>query len=430
MPETWGIAWRYIMAYMSELLDKAVADVEGERVGQLVDLVAANRGDVAHPEVVALVVKRPGGNLLIPYSDVAVLIAPAIPLKKSQSQITPYQPVEGDLYLARDILDKQIIDTNGMRVVRVNDLEIARVNGHFYVANLDIGGMGLLRRLGVAKVAKTVAARLGRELPGGSIAWHDTELLPGNQPMRLKVSSDKIADLHPADLAEIISDLTRAESSKLLDSLDVKTVADTLEEVEPDFQASLVERMTDEKVADVLEEMAPDAAADLLAELPEERSAELLNLMQREEAQDVRELLAYPVDSAGGLMNTEFVAVRPELTAEQAMVVLRKMADQAETIFYVYVTDEQDHLVGVFSLQNLVLADPHAHVDEFMHHRVVSVNLKDSQDEVAQIVAKYSLLAVPVVDDEKHLHGIVTADDALDKIIPTAWKKRLPRLYH
>ncbi|MCL5994611.1 MAG: CBS domain-containing protein [Chloroflexi bacterium] len=416
---------------MSELIDKPVADVEGERVGQLVDLVAANRGDVVtHPVIVALVVKRPGGNLLVSFSDVVVLVAPAIPLNKRLADITPYQPAEGDLYLARDVLDKQIIDTNGMRVVRVNDLEIARVNGHFYVANLDIGGMGLLRRLGLARVAKKIAASLGRELPSGVIAWSDTELLPGDQPMRLKVPSDKIADLHPADLAEIISDLSRVESSKLLNSLDVKTVADTLEEVEPDFQASLVESMADEKVADVLEEMAPDAAADLLAELSEERSEELLNLMQREEAQDVRELLAYPVDSAGGLMNTEFISLRPDLTAEQAMAVLRQTAHEAETIFYVYVTDEQDKLIGVFSLQNLVLADPQTRVDQFMHHRIVSVNLKDSQDDIAQVISKYNLLAVPVVDDQKRLHGIVTADDALDKIIPTAWKKRLPRLYH
>ena len=418
------------MAYMSELTDRPVADVDGEPIGKLVDLIAASHGDVPHPQIVALVVKRSGGSLLIPYSDVAVLVAPAIPLNKKLKDIVPYQPGEGDLYLARDILDKQIIDTNGMRVVRVNDLDLARVNGHYYVANLDIGSLGLFRRLGIARAAQRAASLLGRPLAPGVIAWHDTELLPGDQPMRLKVTSDKIADLHPADLAEIISDMSRNDSSKLLDTLDVKTVADTLEEVEPDFQASLVESMTDEKVADVLQEMAPDAAADLLAELPEERSEELLNLMEHEEAQDVRELLTYPEDSAGGLMNTEYIAVHPNLTAEQAMAVLRETAHEAETIFYVYVVDAEEHLLGVFSLQNLVLANPQATVESFMHHRIVTVNLTDSQDDIAQIVAKYNLLAVPVVDDQNRMHGIVTADDALDKIIPTAWKKRLPRLYH
>lgn len=248
--------------------------------------------------------------------------------------------------------------------------------------------------------------------------------------MRLRVPGDKLSDLHPADLAEIISDLSPSESDKLLESFDVKTLADTLEEVEPDFQASLVEDMSDERVADVLEEMSPDEAADLLAELPEERSEDLLNLMQHEEASDVRKLLAYHEDSAGGIMNTEFVAVQPGLTTEQAIAVLRETAAEAETIYYIYVVDPEEHLLGVFSLRELVLAKPDTPVTDLMHRRVISVGLDDSQEEVAQAVSKYNLVAVPVVDEQNRLHGIVTADDALDKIIPTAWKKRLPRLYH
>ncbi len=417
------------MAYISELLGRSVSDIDGNTIGPLSDLIGSIRADAAHPQIVAIVVRQGRQELMIPFSDVAVLVAPAIALNKPLKDIVPYQTSEGDLRLSRDVLDKQIIDTNGMRVVRVNDLELARVNNLFYVANLDIGSIGLLRRLGLAKTVQGVAQRMGRTLRSGAIAWSDTELLPGDQPMRLKVASDKISELHPADLAEIISDMTRTESSKLLDTLDIKTVADALEEVEPDFQASLVEGMADEKVADVLEEMAPDAAADLLAELPEERSEDLLNLMEDEEAQDVRELLTYPVDSAGGLMTTEYIAVPPDITAEQAMNVLRETAHEAETIFYVYVTDKEEHLLGVFSLQNLVLTKPQTPIKDFMHHRVVSVNLTASQDTVAQIVAKYNLLAVPVVDENHCLHGIVTADDALDKIIPTAWKKRIPRLY-
>jgi magnesium transporter len=248
--------------------------------------------------------------------------------------------------------------------------------------------------------------------------------------MRLKVPGDRIAELHPADLAEILSDLSRIESGKLLESLDVKTLADTLEEVEPDFQASLIEAMPDEKVADVLEEMAPDEAADLLAELPRDRSLELLKLMEKDEAEDVRKLLAYPEDTAGGIMTTEFVAIHPDLTAQQTMTLLRETAHEAETIYYVYVTDDEDRLLGVFSLRDLVMTQPRTPVAEFMYPRVITVGLMDGQDQVAQIVSKYNLLAVPVVDDQQRLQGIVTADDALDKIIPTAWKKRLPRLYH
>ncbi len=417
------------MAYMSDLMGRPVADADGEYIGYLEDLIASVRGEMLHPVIVALVIKRSGGLLTVPFSDVVWLVAPAISLTRRVSEIIPYQPHEHDLFLARDVLDKQIIDTDGVRVVRVNDLELARVNGQFFVANVDIGGMGWLRRLGLGKTAQSLVGRFKRALPPTVISWDEVELLPGNQPMRLKVPGKKIAELHPADIAEIISDLTRAESGKLLEALDVKTVADTLEEVEPDFQASLVETMPDEKVADVLEEMAPDEAADLLAELPEDRSKELLSLMEREEAEDVKKLLTFPDNSAGGIMTTEFWTVSPDMTAAEALGYLRQTAQEAENIFYVYVTDKENHLLGVFSLKDLVLAEPDTVVTEFMHTRVITVHLLDSQDQVAQAISKYNLVALPVVDDEKRIHGIVTADDALDKIIPTAWKKRLPRMY-
>jgi len=417
------------MVYISNVLGKPVADVEGEQVGRVEDLIATAGGEQAHPVLVGVVVKRSGHSLIVPFSELVVFVAPVVSLSHRIDDIAPYQPGERDLYLGRDVLDKQIIDTDGMRVVRVNDVELIRVNGSFYVANVDIGGLGLLRRLGLARVAQNLAGHLKRDLRPMSVSWDDVELLASDQPLRLKVSSERISDLHPADLAEIISDLSRPESNKLLESLDVKTVADTLEEVEPDFQASLVESMSDERVADVLEEMAPDEAADLLAELPEDRSEDILNLMEHEDAQDVRKLLTYPEDSAGGIMTTEFISIHPDLTAELAIQVLRETAHEAETIFYVYVIDDENRLIGVLSLKDLVLAKPQKPIGDFMHRRVVSVSLADEQDEVAQVIAKYNLLAVPVVDDERRLQGIVTADDALDKIIPTAWKKRLPRIY-
>lgn len=418
------------MPYLSSLIGKPVADVSGRLVGRVEDVVASVRGAMTHPEVVAVeILHHRQGLRLVPFNEVAVLVAPAIPLSKHWDEISAFEAGEQDLFLRRDVLDKQLIDTNGVRVVRVNDLQLICVSQHFYVANVDIGGLGLLRRHGLADIVQAAAKIFRKELRSSVISWEDVELLSGDRRIRLRVPSDKISELHPADLAEIISDLSRSDSSKLLESLDVKTVADALEEVEPDFQASLVETMPDEKVADVLGEMSPDEAADLLAELPEERSQELLNLMEDEDAEDVRKLLAYPEDSAGGLMTTEYIAIRPDLTAADAISVLRQTAHEAETVFYVYVTDSEKHLLGVFSLRELLFAQPDTPITELMNKRLMSVNCEDSQDEVAQVVAKYNLLAVPVVDSENRLHGIVTADDALDKILPTAWKKRLPRLY-
>jgi CBS domain-containing protein len=417
------------MTFMSELTGKPVYDSAGKRIGRLDDLIASMPGAIPHPQIKALVVKGSGGKLLISSDDLGILAPAKITLRKPIEEITLCQVDAQDLYLGRDVLDRQIIDTDGMRVVRVNDLDITQVGDKTYLANVDIGGLGLMRRMGLARPAEKMAGRVGHRTSSGIIPWDTVELLSNNQPLRLKVPSDKLADLHPADLAEIISDLTRAESSQLLDSLDMETLADTLEEVEPDFQASLVEDMPDERVADLLEEMSPDEAADLLAELPDERSEDLLNLMEQAEADDVRKLLTYPVDSAGGIMTTEFVAVRPDLSAEQAIAYLRQMAREIETINYVYATDNADRLVGVFSLQDLVLADPMTPVTQFMHKRLVTLGPLDNQDQAAQAIAKYNLLAIPVVDEEGRIHGIVTADDALDKIIPTAWKKRLPRMY-
>jgi len=270
---------------------------------------------------------------------------------------------------------------------------------------------------------------LGSYIKQKGISWDDVELMRRDQSMQLRVPAEKLHELHPADLADIVSDLNRLESGQLLDSLDVPHLADTLEEVEPEFQVQLVERMSDEKVADVLEEMEPDEAADLLADLPKERKEGLLALMAKDEADDVRKLLAYPENSAGGIMTTEYAAIQPNLTASEAIKSLRSMADEVETMFYVYVIDEEEHLVGAFSLNNLIFARPGQKVSDFMTERVITVNLTDDQETVAQTVAKYDLVAVPVVDDQNRLHGIVTADDALDKVIPTAWKKRLPRFY-
>ncbi|NLF49879.1 MAG: magnesium transporter [Leptolinea sp.] len=417
------------MPFVSELIGRKVSDIDGSTIGTLTDLIASQT-NIPIPRIISLKIKKGPKFLTVAIPDVAALFAPVIPLHLRLDEINEYSESDSDLNLVEDVLDKQIIDTNGVRVVRVNDLEITRVNGEFYVSNVDIGGSGILRRLGIKKGAPSMSGKAVGALPSGMISWEDVELLTHDEPMRLKVPSDKLSVLHPADIAEILSDLNRQEGSKLLESLDDETLADTLEEVEPDFQASLVEQLPNERIADVLEEMSPDEAADLLAELPQDRSQELLNLMEKDEAADVRKLLTFPEDSAGGIMNTEFVSVPAGLTAGQAIARLRETANDAETVYYLYVTDNDSHLLGVFSLRQLVLANPRSRIRDFMETHLIKVNLTDNQDQCAQIISKYNLLAVPVTDDDNVIHGIVTADDALDKIIPTAWKKRLPKLYH
>jgi CBS domain-containing protein/sporulation protein YlmC with PRC-barrel domain len=422
------------MAFLSEILNKPIIDLDGGRVGAVEDLIASVPNEYHHPKIVGVVMRTSHGTLVLPYANLAVLLAPALPLTCRIDDIQPYQPGDQDIFLVADVLDKQIIDTDDLRVVRVNDVELVRVNGSVVAANVDISALGILRRVGLEHVVQMLAGLIRRKLPKVFISWEDVELLGrenegAGQVVRLKTTRDHISDLHPADLATILTEMTREKSNDFLEVLDIEQIADTLEEIEPDMQASLVESMADERIADILEEMSPDAAADLLAELPEERSEDLLDLMDLDEAADVRKLLGFPEESAGGLMTTEFATVPPTLTAGQAIEHLRENANEIETILYVYVTEENGRLIGVISLSNLVLARPETPVTNFMHRRIVTASLADPQGKVAQLVAKYGLLAIPVVDENNVMHGIVTSDDALDKIIPTAWKKRLPRYY-
>src|SRR5574341_531793 len=266
------------MAFISEIKGRPVTDIDGTRIGVLKDLVARPVREFPHPVVEAIIVQGKGGDRAIPYSDLAALLSAAIPLNRSSAEISAYSFHEDDIRLVEDVLDQQILDTDGARVVRVNDIELVRVNGNVVVSNVDIGMLGILRRLGLEKLGRWIAQRFKTVLSAGTISWDFVEPLKHDQFMRLKVPVEKLADLHPSDIAEIISDLSRAEHGQLLHKLDLKRLADTLEEVEPDFQANLIEHFPDETVADVLEEMSPDEATDLLAELPAERRQGLLKL--------------------------------------------------------------------------------------------------------------------------------------------------------
>jgi Mg/Co/Ni transporter MgtE len=198
----------------------------------------------------------------------------------------------------------------------------------------------------------------------------------------------------------------------------------------PSYQASLLLDLPDDKASELLTNMSPDEAADLLADLPEERAQRLISLMEKDEAADVRELLAYPEHSAGGIMTTDFAWVRLEATAGEALQMLRTQAEDAETVYYVYVLDRSEHLRGVFSLRDLLTAPEARKVREFMTENPVAILTSGSEDEITELIAKYNLLALPVVDENNVLHGIITVDDAIDLILPLAWKKRLPRIFH
>ncbi len=417
------------MAYLSELLGREVRDAKGTLFGALSDVLIAPEADSErYPRIVALAVRRNGSRTLIPWGGTEDLAGSRIILQRPVS--SQYQLRGNEIYLARDIMDKQVIDTHGFRLVRVNDLELAKVGADYRLVNVDVGGRGLLRRLGFENAAERVAETIGRELPSRSIAWADMELIQHGD-LKVRVSRAKLGELHPGDIAEIIEDMHPRDAGQLIRDLPDEKVADVLEELEPDLQAEVLEAFPDERAADIVEEMEPDEAADVLQEMPDERRAQLFNLMEPEEMAEVAELLEHPEDTAGGLMTTSYVTVPPGITTAEALGQLRVSAEarEAETIYYVYVIDAEEHLLGVFSLSDLVLAPPDASIDTIMHHKAIRVQLGASREQVLEAIERYSLLAVPVVDAENRLQGIVTADDALDMILPDEWKIKLPRLF-
>ncbi len=419
------------MLYLSQIQGQKVWDVWSRPVGRCADILVGNL-DQSFPPVVALALKDHGAPVqLIPAEQISELF-PGIILKVPKEELRSYTPQGDELPLGERVLDRQVVDTEGHRVVRVNDLQIARVHNRFCLTGVDVGGRGLLRRLGLERCAIALARLLRRELPVQVIPWEDIAPLQHEDPVRLRISRDKISRLRPADIAAILNDLDRRTGQALLTNLDDETLADALEESPPQVQVDTLSHMDPERAADILEEMGPDEAADLLAELPPETSAQLLELMEEEDAEDVQTLLGYPEDSAGGIMTTEFAWVPVNLCAGEALEYLRHSpeAREDEAMYYVYILDEEQRLRGVVSLRDLVLAPPDQPLEIWTRESPLSVDPYTPQEEVAYMVAKYDLLAVPVVEPESgRMLGIVTVDDAIDAVLPTAWKKRLPRLF-
>jgi magnesium transporter len=413
------------MQYISELIGAPVRDPDGRVVAKVSDLLVA--ADADYPSFDALALKsRKGDTRTVPWSAIRVRDDGELALLTGLSDAPVFDPPPHELSLARQVLDHQIIDVNGVRVVRVNDLQIARANGNYRLVGVDISTAGLLRRLGAGRMLGALGVRLTPK----AIAWEAIEPVEsGTADVKLKISHEDLAKLHPSDIAQIISQLDQRHVHEVLATLDDEAAADAIQEVSPDLQLALIRGMEPERAADILEEMGPDDAADILGDLEPERAQDLLSRMDSDEADDVRELLTYDDESAGGLMTNEMVTVPPSVTAEEAIRLVRRQAAEMDNVYYVYVVDDNAVLLGELSLRELIVAHPNAPIGRVMHRELIRGRLGDSQEEVARIIAKYNLLSLPIVDDIGRLMGIVTVDDAMDVILPDDWKARLPRVY-
>jgi magnesium transporter len=405
---------------LSELLGLTVYDAESSRLGRVREVALVPQDDPVH--IAALIVRTPDGDRLVG-SALLRSVNGGVKTTARPADLPQYSSCEGMLLLERDLLDQQIIDVHGRKVVRVNDIELA-MNGasalapqglNLRIAYVDAGTRGAVRRLLKGIVPRHTLERWVARIPARSIPWDFVNLIETDpaRRVRLKISSERISKLHPADIADIIEELAPAERDAVFQGLDEEVAAQALEEIDPEIQVSIVNALESERAADIVEEMNPDAAADLLGELPEERTEEILEEMEPEERQDVEELLEFEEDTAAGRMTTDYMALAPTARVHDAVEMLKHFEGSLESMSTIYLVGEDDKLLGAVPLAKLVVSPPQTHLSELKVEPLIFCSPEADEREVAEIFDKYNLLTLPVVDEDGALTGVITADDVI-----------------
>jgi flagellar motility protein MotE (MotC chaperone)/sporulation protein YlmC with PRC-barrel domain len=400
---------------LSELLGASVRDATGAVRGRVREIAVAPQD---HPTRIAyLIVKTNDGERLIA-PEALKSAGASVRAATDVSQWARYTASDGVLLLKRDLLDQQIIDVHGRKVVRVNDVEIEStpVNSHLLlnVVSVDVGARGAIRRLSKGLVPSFTLRALLEKIPPRVIPWEYVDLLETDPARRvkLKIAYGGLAKLHPADIADIVEDLPPAEREAVFETIDEEVAAEALEEIEPEIRVSIVESLDKDRVADIVEEMDPDAAADLLGELPEERSDEILEQMELEERQEVTQLLEFGEHTAAGRMTTEFVAIPETSSVDDAVNALKRFEGSREALATIYLTGPGHKLLGSVPLVKIAISPPGAQLSE-LSEPYVACAPDTPQDEVAALFDKYNLITLAVVDEHGRLAGIITADDVI-----------------
>lgn len=409
--------------FLSEILGKPVYDSRGEILGKLKDVIVIK--GLPLPVVDALLVRDGKKLYKVSWKNINIFNKRIISSSLTREHAPDYVPEERDLFAVRDILDKQIMDANGAKVVRVNDIKLERFYEQAVLTAVDIGMRGILRRLGFEKRGDDVLRFFRFKLSESLISWNYLQPLePRLKVLSLTVPKQMISEIHPADIAEIISSVSRNEGASLFKELDIEAAADTLSELEPDVKAKIIAELEPERASDIIERMSPDDAADVLNELPADQAKTIFEHLEREDAEDIQELLRHEEDTAGGIMTNEFLAYPPSTKIADLLERFKSDAQDVETIYYIYITDEKGRLMGVTSLRDLLLADPEKKLADVMETNIKKVKVEDDEDIVAAAISKYNLVAIPVVNDEDELLGIVTVDDIIDRILPPKAKRK------
>jgi len=410
------------MLYATELMGAKTYDAQGNYVGKIREFFiepADQPNRVAH----YLLSRGNFQPLVARYDQVASVKPGDMRLNVNEKALEPYQPNEAWLAVQKDLLDQQIIDTAGRKVVRVNDVDFAeqRSNGsvELRVTQVDVGLPGAVRRLFQGIAPRKFIRNLQGRFPQRSIRWEFVNLVESDplRRVKLRITHEKLEDLHPADLADIMEDLSAAERQGIIASLDEETAAGVLAELDARLTSQIVEKMDPEKAADILEEMAPDAAADLLADLPKETSEELLEEMPGQEAADVRELLEFDRSTAGGMMNTEFVFVGEGSTREEVLNWMREEDLNLDQLDTIVLLDRVAQFSGTVPVARLLLADSEQQLANLKIEPLLSLPADASEKEVFEIFDKYNLRMLTIVDEDNRPIGAITVDDVVSRLV-------------
>jgi magnesium transporter len=426
------------LLYYSTLASKPILDRNGEKVATLKDLIVrinpeVGKSEEKYPPLAGLLAQTNRRTFWIPASQVATFDEKGIKLYSATLSLERFERRNGEILLGKDLLDKQLVDVEGRRVIRVNDLALGvrqlPQEQVAWLVGVDISFQAILRR--VLPGPKAPRARMVAR-NSDLLDWGDVQYFATSAPaVKLSVSHERIGKLHPADIARLLDELSYVQSAEIMAALDDETAADALEEIDPDDAADILEGLNEERAADILEEMQPDDAADVIAEVDADKAEVLLDLMEDEESEEVRELLAYEEDSAGGLMTNDFLMLPMNLGAAEALQRIRALEEQPEFVDYIYVVEPgTETLRGVAALRDVVFTQPRStQLADLMYRGFVSVQTDSSAEEAAAVLAEYGFRALPVLDNRGEIQGIITFDDALDLILPEDLRRRVPKIF-
>lgn len=412
-----------VFLFLSQILGKGVYNPQGRKLGKISDLAV----QLVEPYPVVTHALANAGRersvSLIPWRTIAEVGGKFITAFPVSFSVCEPEFAGSSFLLKSALLDKQVVDTNGAKIRRVNDLQFLKVDDLFYLVHVDVGFRGLMRRVGLEKYIDILFKGLfDYTFSGQLISWKFVQPLSAPDLLRLNIAQNRLSHLHPADLADIIEELDINKRAAVFQSLDTETAAETLEETDPKIQVSLIEGMDPAEASDIIEEMSLSEAADLLGDLSGEVAEGILKEMEKDIAEDVKELLIHPEEKAGGMMTTSFLQFPPTMTAGEAMEAVRREAEDMDFIYYLYVVDEEEHLLGSLSLRELLVALPEEILGNLMDTRVISVSIDEEKEEIAKNFAKYGIMALPVLNEANRIEGVIIFRNLLEVVAPKLGK--------